>query len=139
VRRLADHVDPLTLGHPVNGRHHLAVEGGADGLAPPVVVARAPAEQGASQGTARVKVEALAMVGPDEVEGVALSEQVGAVAGNPVRRRPHGDPFASQWEPHDHRAGRRCHGQFQSGGLIEPNRNLPHPPVGQTALVCSGS
>jgi hypothetical protein len=35
--------DPDALGHPVHGHHHLAVEGGVDGLTPAVVVARAPA------------------------------------------------------------------------------------------------
>jgi hypothetical protein len=58
-----------------------AVEGCMDGLAPAVVVAGAPAEQGGTQGAGRVEVQALALVGPDEVEGVALAELVGAVAG----------------------------------------------------------
>jgi hypothetical protein len=56
-----------------------------------------------------VEVQALAMVGPDEVEGVALSEHVGAVAGDPVRGRPHRDPLAAEREPADHGAGWRAH------------------------------
>lgn len=83
-RDLAQQVDLGALGHPAHGRHDLAVEGGSDGLAPPVVVAGAPAEQQGAQGAGWAQVQALAMVGPDEVEGVALSQKVGAVAGDPV-------------------------------------------------------
>jgi hypothetical protein len=36
-------------------------------------------------GAGRLEVEALAMVGPDEVEGRTLAEQLGAVAGDLVR------------------------------------------------------
>ena len=65
---------------------------------PTVVVVGAPPNKGA-QGAGQVEVEALAMVGSDEVERVALSEQVGAVAGDPVSECPHGDPFASERNP----------------------------------------
>jgi hypothetical protein len=109
VGQLAHHVDSRALGHPVHGRDDDTVEGCVDGLAPPVVVASALTEQRASQGAARVKAQAPAVVGPDEVEGVALSEHVGAVAGNPVCGRPHGDPLASQREFDDHSVGCRSH------------------------------
>lgn len=62
-RGLAHQVDPRALRHPVHGRHHLAVEGGTDGLASAVVVACAPAEQEDAQAAGRVEVEALGWSG----------------------------------------------------------------------------
>ncbi len=109
VDQLTYRVDARALGHPVHGGSDDAVEGGVDGLAPPIEVARGLAGQGGGHGAGRVQVQARPVVGPDEVEGVALAEQVGAVAGDPVGGRPHGDPLAPQRERHDHRVGCRVH------------------------------
>jgi hypothetical protein len=56
-----------------------------------------------------VEVQAFALVGPDEVEGVALSEHLGGVARDPMGGRSHGDPLASEREPDDLGAGWRAH------------------------------
>ena len=103
---------------PVHGRDDHAVERRVDGLAPPVVVASAPAEQGPRRALPGCR-RSPAVVGPDEVEGVALSEHVGAMAGNPVCGRPHGDPLASQRELDDHGVGCRSHCQLQSRGASD--------------------
>jgi hypothetical protein len=89
-------VEPLALGHAVHGLDDHAVEGRMDRLPPAVAVTRPPPDQDPAQGPRGVQMEPGAVVGADQVVGVPLSEQVGAVAGDPVRRGPLDRPLASK-------------------------------------------
>jgi hypothetical protein len=52
-----------------------------------------------------MQVQAPAMIGPDEVEGMMLAEPVGAVAGDPVRGVRTATHSSHSGKPDDHGAG----------------------------------
>ncbi len=97
-------VEPLALGHAVHGPDDHAVERRMDRLPPAVAVPRPPPDQVPPQGPPGVHMEPGSVVGADQVVRVPLSEQVGPVAGDPVRGRPLDRPLAPEGKP-DHDRG----------------------------------
>jgi hypothetical protein len=96
-------MQPLALGHAVHGLDDHAVQGRMDRLAPAVAVPCPPPNQQPAHGHRGVHMEAATVVDADQIVGVPLSEQVGAVAGDPVRRAPLDRPLASKRKLNDGR------------------------------------
>ncbi len=109
--RVADHpehlshrVDPRGLGNAVPHSHDLGVERRVDRRIPRVALARRRADHVQAQRAGRARTQLRAVVHPEEVERVALAEQVGAMARHSVTGRVVRDPVvAAQWEVDDHR------------------------------------
>jgi hypothetical protein len=120
-------VQPLALGHPVHGLDDHAVEGRKDRLPPSVAVPRPPPNQQPAQGPRGVQVKPGTVVGADQVIGVALAEQVGAVARDPGRRGPLDRPLASKGKLDHDRVIELSHRRQPN----TPQRLLPcvHPTV----------
>ena len=109
---LPHRVEPLALGHAVHGLDDHPVQDRVDRLPPAVAVPCPAPDQQPAQGPRRVHMEPATVVGADQVVGVALPEQVGAVAGDPVRRGPLDRPLPSEGKLDDHRVIELTHGRW---------------------------
>ena len=106
---LPHNIKPLALGHTVHGLHDLAVERRMNRLPLSVAIPRPSPDQVPAQGSRRVQMEPAAVAGPDKVVREPLAEHVGAVARDPVRRRPLHRPLAAEGELDDDRVVKLTH------------------------------
>jgi hypothetical protein len=103
--RLAQRVDPPSLGDTIGGSHDLAVEWCMDLGSPRVAVAGRYANEESAQKPGGVVAEPAPRIDHEQVVCESLAEHVGAVARDAIAGRVDGDPpFTAEREVDDDRA-----------------------------------